>query len=179
MRHAFLAVLMFVLGMLPGSCAHAAPRGYGNASYNNRPTSMMTPASAIANPERFARHAGHELLGWCPKDRTAVWLSGTYGQCSVDDKLRLSAPKQPPKGNVGRFKFFNPTDAQAGIKPPTRSWREKKSGKRVWRYKTVEGYEAWIKGTSGPNVSVSANVGIGQPAGTGYNPHGYGMRRVQ
>ena len=178
MRHAILATLLFVLGMLP-SCAHAGPTGYGYASYSNRPvTGMMTPTGAIANQQRYQRHVGHELLGWCPSDHTAVWLSGTYGECSVDDKLWLSAPKNPPKGNVSRFRYFNPGDAQSGIKPPQRSWREKKSGKRSWRYKTIDGYEAWIKGTDGPNISISANIGVGQPAGT-YNPGYGGMRRVQ
>ncbi len=167
----FLRLALLAVTLMSASTAMAG-RVSGYVYGTNRATTYG-PMSDITNHERYARHAGHVLLGWCPKDKTAVWLSGTYGSCGVDDQLKVSAPKNPPKGNVTRFVFFNAADAQAGVTPPRRAWREKSNGKRKWRYTTLEGYEAWMKGGN-TAVTVDAYIGIGDT-----NRTARGYRRVQ
>ncbi|MBT4857520.1 hypothetical protein HON52_05030 [Candidatus Uhrbacteria bacterium] len=186
MRRNFITlILAFFIGMLGGEADAGSLRGYGTIGTPSRVT-PYSQVSSITNQKRYTRNSPHELLGWCKKDRTAVWLSGTYGSCGPNAKLLASAPDNPPKGEVGRFRYFNQSNAQAGIQPPNRSWRVKKNifgkkkrinGGRVWRYDTVEGYEAWVYGnSSGPNVSLQ--VGVGN-SGSSYGHPGYGGRRLQ
>ena len=118
-------------------------------------------AGVVNNPERFTRHQPHVLLGWCPADGTAVWLSGTYGQCGPDDELLLSAPRKAPTGKSTRFTYFNANDATSGIQPPVRSYRVRRSGRSTYRYRTLEGYQSWMTGANSTQVTVSTRVGVG------------------